>query len=215
MVTRDNPNGILGTGMLGMESMLKQLSDNRWLLLLQGVASIIFGILAIVWPGRALAVLIILFGWFVLVNGIVTIASAFGAAAGRRSWGWRLAAGILGVLAGLIILRWPGETAVTLLLFVGYWAIVVGIMELVGAIVERAEIPHAGLLAIEGIIAILWGIAMVVWPGVGLLTLALVVGIYAIVHGIFYCAMAFRVRAPGQWRLGRTPPSVSSGTAAD
>lgn len=201
-------------GMLGMESRIKQLGDNWWLLLLQGVASIIFGILAIVWPGSALAVLIILLGWFVLINGILAIVSALGSATGGRSWGWRFAAGILGVLAGLIILRWPGETAFTLLLFVGYWAILVGLMELVGAIVERAEIPHAGLLALEGIVAILWGIAMVVWPAVGLLTLALLVGIYAIVHGILYCAIAFRVRSLGQRFRDRTSSSISGGTPA-
>lgn len=185
MDTRDT-----GNGMMGMESTLKQLTDNWWLLLLQGVVSIIFGILALVWPGETLAVLVILFGWSVLFNGIVAVVSAVGSATSHRPWGWRFAAGILGVLAGLIILRWPGVTALTVLLFVGFWAIMIGFTQLIGAIADHAEVPHAWLLALEGVISILFGIAMVVWPVVGLLTLAVLVGIYAIVHGILYCAIA-------------------------
>jgi uncharacterized membrane protein HdeD (DUF308 family) len=194
-------------GPVNFISALQQLADNWWLLLLQGVLSIIFGILALAWPARTLLVLLLLFGWFVLLNGIVAIVSAIGAAASRRPWGWRFAAGILGVLAGVIVLRWPGETAVTLLLFVGLWAIVVGLIQLIGAIADHDAIPSAWLLALEGVISLLFGIAMVVWPVTGLLTLVLLVGIYAIVHGILYCALAFQVRSVGQ-HLPRQAPSA-------
>lgn len=207
MDTRDTMNG-----MLGMESGLKHLTDNWWLLLLQGVLSIVIGVLALVWPGRTLAVLIVLFGWLTVLNGAVAIISAIGAAASRRPWGWRFAAGIVGVLVGMIILRWPGETALTVLLFVGFWAIMVGLMQIIGAVADHAEIPHAWLLALEGVVSILFGIAMVVWPGVGLLTLVLLIGIFAIVHGILYCAIAFRVRALGQHLRVHTPSQASGGT---
>lgn len=194
------------SGMAGMYAALKQLTDNWWLLLLQGIASIIFGILALVWPASTLVVLIILFGWLVLVNGILAIISAFGSAASRRTWGWRFAAGILGVLAGLIILRWPGETAFTLLLFVGFWAILVGLVQIIGALADHDEIPHAWWLALEGVVSVLFGVAMVVWPAAGLLVLILLIGIYAIVHGILYCVIALRVRSLGQ-RFSARPSS--------
>lgn len=203
-------------GMNSMQAGLKRLTDNWWLLLLQGIVSIIFGILAIVWPLRTLAILIIVLGWFVLINGIIASVSAIGAAAERRPWGWRLATGILGILAGLLILRWPGETAFTVLLFVGFWAILVGLVQIIGALADHEEIPHAWLLAIEGGISILFGIAMVVWPLVGLLTLALLAGIYAIVHGVMYCVAAFRVRSLGQRLSSASPerPPSSSATPA-
>jgi uncharacterized membrane protein HdeD (DUF308 family) len=201
-----------GSAMGGMNAALKQLTDNWWLLLLQGIVSIIFGILALVWPASTLVVLIVLFGWLALINGIIAIISAFGSAASQRAWGWRFASGIFGVLAGLIILRWPGETAFTLLLFVGFWVILVGLVQIIGAIADHAEIPHAWWLAIEGVVSILFGIAMVVWPVAGLLALTLLIGIYAIVHGILYCVMAFRVRSLGQRLAAR--PSPSQGTPA-
>lgn len=206
MVTRDPT-----TGMLGMESALKRLTDHWWLLLLQGVVSIIIGVLALVWPGHTLAVLIVLFGWLTLLNGVVAVVSALGAAASGRSWGWRFAAGLVGVLVGLIILRWPGATALTVLLFVGFWAIMVGLMQIIGAVVDHAVIPHAGLLALDGVVALLFGIAMVVWPGAGLLTLAWLIGIYALVHGLLYCAIALRVRSLGQHLPVHTPSQTSGG----
>ena len=184
--------------MNGMQSALRHLADNWWLLLVQGVVSIIFGILALIWPGETLAVLVVLFGWFVLFIGAIAIVSAIAAATNHQQWGWRFAVGILGVLAGLIILRWPGITAVTLLLFVGFWAIVVGLTQIIGAIAHHDEVPSPWLLALEGAVAILFGIAMIVWPAAGLLTLALLIGIFAIIYGIIACVIAFRVRSLGQ-----------------
>ena len=201
------------TDMFGMEPMLKRLADNWWLFLIQGIASIIFGILALVWPGETLVVLLAILGWFVLFNGALGVIFAIASAVSSRPWGWRLTYGILGVLVGLLILRWPGLTALTILFFVGFWAIMVGITEIVGSIADRNEIPHAWLLALEGIISVLFGIAMVVWPGVGLLTVALLVGIYALIHGLLYCAVAFRVRSMGQTLAARTPPAISDSGA--
>lgn len=196
--------------MRAVEASLKRLSENWWLLLLQGVVSVIFGILMLIRPGATLAVLIAILGWFVLINGVISIISAIGSAADHRPWGWRFAGGILGVLVGLIILRWPGETALTVLLFVGYWAILVGLMELVGSVADHAMLPHAWLVALEGVVTILFGIAMVVWPVPGLLTLALLIGIYAIVHGLLYCGLAFQVRSLGQRLPAYAPPGATS-----
>lgn len=201
------------SGMFGIESMLKALTDNWWLFLIQGVASVIFGILVLVWPGETLVVLIAVLGWFVLVNGVLGVIFAIASAASSRPWGWKLTYGILGVLIGLLILRWPGLTALTILFIIGFWAIMVGITEIVGSIADRGEIPHAGLLGLEGVISLLFGIAMLVWPGVGLLTVALLVGIYALIHGILYCVIAFRVRALGRTLATRTPPAVTGGGA--
>lgn len=208
-----NPRGGMDD-MFGMRPALKQLADSWWLFVAQGVLSIIFGVLALVWPGRTLVVLTVLFGLLLLVNGIVVVLSAIGFAASNLPWGWRITVGLLGILAGLIILRWPGETAVTALLFIGFWAIIVGISQVIGGIADHAALAHAWLVALDGVVAIIFGILMVVWPASGLLTLALLVGIFAIVHGLDLCAIAFRVRSLGQHLATSTPATVSGGTPA-
>jgi uncharacterized membrane protein HdeD (DUF308 family) len=179
---------------------------------MQGVLSVVIGILALIWPGHALAVVVILFGLFALLSGVVEVFAAIGAAGVHESWGWKLAMGILGVLAGLAILKWPGATAVVVLYLVGIWAILIGIIGIVGAIADHAEIPHAWLLALAGIVAVLFGIAMIIWPTAGLYTLVYLAGIFAIVYGIIYCVIAFRVRTLPQRVAGATAPSGAAPT---
>jgi len=179
-----------------MDAIVKGLSQNWWLFLLQGVLSIVLGVLLLVWPGHALAVLILFIGLLALFNGIVAVFAAIGAEGVRPPGGWRLTQGIVGIVAGLAILRWPGVTALVALFLVGTWAIVTGIVEIVGAIIGRSEIPSAWLVALAGVVSLLFGIAMFAWPTVqALVALIYVVGIYAIVYGLFSCALAFRVRS--------------------
>jgi uncharacterized membrane protein HdeD (DUF308 family) len=172
--------------------------------LLQGVLSVVLGGLALARPGVTLAVLIVLWGLFALLNGVGDVFTAIGAAGNHRSWGWRLAAGLVGILAGLTILRWPGLSALFVLYLVAIWAVVMGIVRIVGALADHDELPHAWLVALAGTVSVLFGIAMFAWPGVGLLTLVYLVGIYAIVYGLIACVIAFRVRSL-PWRIVATP----------
>jgi uncharacterized membrane protein HdeD (DUF308 family) len=178
-----------------MDVLVGSLSRHWWLYLLEGVLSIVLGILALAWPGHALAVTILFFGLLLLLNGIIQVFAAVGAAGVQQPWGGRLAGGIFGIIGGLAILRWPGATALVVLYLVALWAIVTGVIELVGAFAQRAVLPHAWLLALTGAISLLFGIAMFAWPHAGILTLVYLVGIFAIVFGISTCAVAFRLRA--------------------
>src|SRR5262245_26032987 len=89
-------------------SVVMQVSWSWWVLLLQGVLGILFGLVAFAWPGPTLAVMIGLFGIYMLLIGVVGTVVAIGAAGSGEPWGWRLAAALLSVLTGLLILRWPG-----------------------------------------------------------------------------------------------------------
>jgi uncharacterized membrane protein HdeD (DUF308 family) len=171
-----------------------QVSRNWWVLLLQGVLSIIFGLVAIFWPGTTLAVVIWLFGLFVLVTSVVGVFAAIGAAGNHEPWGWRLTAALFGVLVGLLILRWPGVTAGILLLLIGVWAIVAGLGAIVAAVADHNEIAHAWLYVLLGAVMAIFGIAMFVWPAAGLATVVYLVAAFAIVTGIIYCVIAFQVR---------------------
>jgi uncharacterized membrane protein HdeD (DUF308 family) len=188
-----------------VDAVVQSLSRNWWLFLMQGVLSIIIGILALVWPGHTLAVVLILVGLFALLNGIVEVFAAIGAAGNHEPFGGRLAMGILGILAGLAIMRWPGITALIALFIVGIWAILIGVIGIVGAIAQHEEFPHAWLVALLGIVSVLFGIAMMVWPVAGVLTLVFLAGIFAIVFGIINCVIAFRVRTLPR-RLARPSP---------
>jgi uncharacterized membrane protein HdeD (DUF308 family) len=197
-----------------VDTVTRSLGQYWWLFLLRGVLSIVLGVLALVWPGKTLGVLILLFGLFVLLNGIVDIFASIGAMGLHQSWGWRLAAGIFGILAGLAILRWPGVTALIMLFLVALWAIVTGIIVIVSAIADHEAMQHAWLVVLAGVISVLFGIAMFVWPTAGLLTITYLIGIFAIVYGIMYCAVAFRVRNVAVAATGPSAPPAVPPTAA-
>lgn len=193
-----------------MESVLRAASENWWQYLVRGVLAVIFGIIALVWPSITLAILIVVFGLFVLLSSIVTGVGAIARAGTGQLWGWQLTAGVLGIVAGLIILRWPGVTAVVLLFLIALWLISTGLIEIVAAVADHQEVPHAWLLAIGGIVSVLFGVAMFVWPNIGLLTVVYLVGIYAIVDGIVLCVVAFRVRSLHQQLVRRMPPAAQA-----
>ena len=143
-----------------------------------------------------------------MLNGVGDVFHAIGAAGSHRSWGWQLAGGLVGLLAGLAILRWPGLSVLFVLYLVAIWAIMMGIVRLVGAIADHEALPHAWLVALAGVVSLLFGIAMFAWPGVGLLTLVYLVGSYAIVYGVITCVIAFRLHSLPE-RMARTlmPPA--------
>jgi uncharacterized membrane protein HdeD (DUF308 family) len=110
------------------------------MLALRGLAAIVFGVLAFVWPDITLFALVLLFGAYMLVDGIFAIVAAVRAAGREARWWLLLIEGVLGVLAGLVAAFWPGLTALALLYFIAAWAIVSGILEIVAALRLRREI---------------------------------------------------------------------------
>ena len=177
------------------QTVLPVLSRNWWALALRGLAAIIFGILAFVWPGITLWALILLFGAYMLVDGVFAIVAAARVAGEAARWWLLLVEGILGVLAGIVAFVWPGLTALALLYFVAAWAIVTGIFEIVGAIRLRREIEGEWALILGGALSVLFGVLLVaVGPGVGLLSLVWLIGVYAVAFGVLLLILAFRVR---------------------
>ena len=177
------------------QTVLPVLSRNWWALALRGLAAIIFGILAFVWPGITLWALILLFGAYMLVDGVFAIVAAVRVAGEAARWWLLLVEGILGVLAGIVAFVWPDLTALALLYFVAAWAIVTGIFEIVGAIRLRREIEGEWALILGGALSVLFGVLLVaVGPGVGLLSLVWLIGVYAVAFGVLLLILAFRVR---------------------
>ena len=174
--------------------MLHGLARNWWLLLLRGIAAIVFGVLTFVWPGLTLLTLLFLYGAFALVDGILSLVAALMGGAPAPRW-WLAIVGVLGLAAGILTFAWPGVTALVLLLFIAFWAIATGVMQIVGAIKLRKEIDNEWLLIFCGVLSVLFGLILIVQPQTGALALVFLIGFYAILEGIGLVALSQRLRA--------------------
>ena len=174
-------------------TMLPTVSGNWWALAIRGVAAVLIGLAALAWPGLTLAVLIILYGAFAVVDGGLAIVAGLRGTDGTRRW-LLLAEGVLGLLAGLVALFWPGLAAVVVLYVFSFWAIFGGLLRILGAILLRREIDNEWTMALGGALWVLLGIGLAVLPGAGLLALAWVIGVLTLAMGVTLIIQAFRVR---------------------
>ena len=174
-------------------AMVHALAKNWWLLLLRGIAAIIFGLLAFAWPGLTLVTLILLYGAYALVDGVLAIIAAITGGVPGSRW-WLAIVGLLGIAAGLVTFLTPGLTALVLLFFIAGWAIVTGVFEIIGAIKLRKEIDNERLLILGGTISVLFGVGMMLAPGAGALALVRVIEAYSVVMGVIFVALAFRLK---------------------
>jgi uncharacterized membrane protein HdeD (DUF308 family) len=173
--------------------MLQTLSRYWWLILLRGIAAIIFGVLAFIWPGITLVTLVLFWGAFALVDGVLALAHAImGGNMGSR-W-WLALIGIAGIAAGIVTFMWPGVTALVLLIFIATWAIVLGVFQIIGAIRLRKEIDNEWTLGLGGLLSVLFGVVMLVAPGAGALALIWAIGSFAIVFGVLMVMAAFKLK---------------------
>jgi uncharacterized membrane protein HdeD (DUF308 family) len=173
--------------------LLRALAHNWWLILLRGIAAILFGILAFVWPGVTLLTLVLLYGIFAIADGVLAIAAAVMGGAPMPRW-WLALLGLLGIVVGGMTLAWPGITALVLLLFIAAWAIVSGIMQIIGAIQLRKEIDDEWWLIAGGVVSVLFGLVLIVQPGTGALALVWLIGTFAFLYGVILVSFALRLR---------------------
>jgi uncharacterized membrane protein HdeD (DUF308 family) len=159
---------------------------------------VIFGVLLLVWPGITVLALAFVFAVFVVVDGIGMIVSGFGARGGPR-WSYVLA-GVVGVIAGLLAAFWPGVTVLVLVIWAGAWAVVTGVLEIAAAV--RREGSARWLMALAGVLSIVAGICILVWPGIGAVALATVLGIYGLAAGVSLLWAAWQVRRAPVVALG-------------
>src|SRR5262247_928492 len=166
---------------------------NWWALALRGALAVLFGVVAFVMPGLTVAFLIALFGAYALVDGALAIVAGVKAAEHHERFGSLLLRGILGIAAGLVAFILPGPTAVILTLMIGAWAIVTGVLEIVAAVhLHRAH--GEWLLILNGVLSVVFGLLLVIVPGLGILTLVWIIGAYAILFGAIMLVLAFRLR---------------------
>lgn len=169
--------------------MLAALAQNWWLLAIRGIAGILFGIGAFLWPGLTLTVLILMVGVYALTDGLFALIT------GLRARRWLMALeGLAGVVLGALTFVWPGITAILLLYFIASWSILTGIFEVAMAIQLRKVIDNEWMLILSGILSVLFGVVLILYPGSGALSLVWLIGTYALLFGIIMLGLAFRLR---------------------
>ncbi|BCA53073.1 conserved membrane protein of unknown function [Nitrospira sp. KM1] len=174
--------------------MLDQLSGNWGWVFLRGAAGVTFGILALAWPGVTLVVLTLCFGAYALTDGIFALLAAYRRREGRNPvWPWVLV-GLLGVGAGTTTFLWPEMTALALLMFIAFWALFIGILQIAAAIRLRKAIDNEWLLGASGGLSVLFGVLMIASPGAGAVAVAWMIGIYSIAFGILLIVLGLRLK---------------------
>lgn len=164
---------------------------NWWLLALQGIALIVFGIFAIFVPSIALISLVLVFAIVALVDGGLALLALFQHNPYAPRWVLLLHGG-LGIAAGVVALVWPGITTFVLLFLIGLWAVVIGVLRIIGGIRLRKIVQDEWLLIVSGALSVIFGIIFLALPGVGVFALLTVVGFYAIAYGVLLLGLSAR-----------------------
>ena len=159
----------------------------------RGAIAFVFGLTALLWPGMTLVMLVLLFGVYALLDGIVTL--ALGTRNLVREHGWVVfLEGCAGVGLGLAVLLWTRVAAELLVLLIALWAIATGVLELIAAVRLRRELPEEMLLGVAGIVSVLLGLAILAWPRTGAVALVIMLGSYAAIFGASMLFQALRLR---------------------
>lgn len=170
------------------------LARNWWVLLLRGLIAITFGLLAWVQSQTTLTALILVFGAYVLVDGLLGTWIAISGRKEHESWWMLLLWGLLGIGVGILTFLAPGVTALVLLFYIAIWAIATGVLEIAAAIRLRKEIKGEWMLILAGLASVVLGMLLMANPGEGAIALLWLIGLYAVTFGVVLAILAFRVR---------------------
>jgi uncharacterized membrane protein HdeD (DUF308 family) len=175
--------------------MLARVGSSWVWIMVFGIITLLAGVAVLAWPGRTLLVVAVLFGIQLIVTGIFRFVAAF--ASDDLTGGTRVLLAVLGVLSliiGLYAIRHVLLTLLALALLLGIFWVVNGAVELFTALSHR-EMPSRGWTAFMGILSIVAGIIVLAYPGISLLTLAVVLSVWLLFFGIMQITLAFRLRS--------------------
>jgi len=161
---------------------------------LRGVAAILFGVMAFVWPGLELLFLVFLFGAYALVDGVLALVGAIRSHESGNHRVLMALEGLTGVVLGAVTLVMPSITGFLLLYLIAAWAFVTGVIEVFLAIQLRKEIQNEWVLILTGFLSIVFAAFLAFSPGSGALAVAWLIGSYAIFFGVLMVVPAFAVR---------------------
>ena len=165
-----------------------------WTFVVRGLLAIAFGVLAFFAPGLGIAVLVGLFAAWALIDGVTSLVTGIGGRNRDKSWWLEILEGVVSIIAGIIALVFPVLAAEVLVIIIAAWVIVTGIFEIIAAIRLREQIRGEFWLGLAGLASILFGVILLVFPGVGALSLVWLIGSFALVFGVFLVILGWRLR---------------------
>ena len=174
--------------------MLSILLRSWWVLILRGLFAILFGLIAVTWPDITVFVIVTIMGAFLLLDGLIEIWVGFVGRGREDDWWTDALLGIAAVIAGAVILAWPGVTAVGLMIFIGAVMAAYGAMMIYQAVRLRADITNEWLLIANGALSLVLGIAFMLFPGAGAVSLVWLIAAYIIVFGVLLIMVGWKVR---------------------
>lgn len=177
--------------------MFNQLFRNWWIHALRGVLGIVFGIVALIWPESAKLALVLLFGAFATADGIFAAAVSVASNGYFERWWAVLLEGLTGIVIGVLTFFWPNATALALIYFIAAWAVITGIFEIVAAIEFRRIIPGEWAMILMGLLSVVLGTILFVFPVAAEVSLVWLIGIYTAIAGSMELVLAFRMH--GLW----------------
>jgi uncharacterized membrane protein HdeD (DUF308 family) len=175
----------------------------RWALGINGVVSIAFAAVILIWPDISLYTLVLLFGAFSLANGIVMLGTAITGRV-KEGRGWLVLSGLAGIAVGVLVFLWTGMSALALLYVIGAYAIVLGIIAAGGAFWLPLPGGDRALVLLQGLVSILFGVVMFAKPGDGALVLLALIAAFALVRGISELVLAIGGRRLVEHELKRS-----------
>lgn len=180
------------------QNLAAALGRNWWLLLLRGLVAIVFALLTWAQPGVSLAALVLVFGIYVLADGLLGVWSAIAKRRDNRHWWLLLLWGLVGIVVGVMTFIMPGITGLVLLMYIAAWAVITGVLQIVAAIRLRKEIKGEWLLILSGLVSVAFGVLLLLQPGAGALAVAWIIAAYAFIFGVLMVLLAFKVRKLGR-----------------
>lgn len=182
------------------ESLMRSAEDARflagatwWSLVLRGILAVVFGVIVLSNPALGVLALVVLFGFFAALDGVMALSMAVYLGRAGVRWGWWLFEGLVSIAVAALAFLWPGATMLVIIFLIGARAVVIGALELGGA-VGGSELDHRWLLAIAGVVSIAFGALLFAEPRAGGIAIGWAIGAYAIVSGIVLAAAGLRAR---------------------
>jgi uncharacterized membrane protein HdeD (DUF308 family) len=176
-------------------SFRQSMTGRWWVVLIRGIFSILFGIIALLMPGITFISLAILWGIYAVSDGMLEVYIGV-----KQKWGQMIFYGVISLLAGAIAIFRPHIAGFTIVLLLGIFLVIRGITEIAAAIRLRKEIRNEWLLVLGGLLSIVAGLIIVFIPAAGVLWIVWMIAFFAILFGILQISLSMRLR-----RLGHQP----------
>jgi len=180
---------------LMVNGMFEDLSRAWGWIALRGFVSVAFGIAALAWPGLTLAVLVLVWGAYAFADGIVALIAGLKFKMGGKPMWPLVLLGLVGIVAGVITFLRPGVAEIALLAFVATWAILIGLLQIFGAIALRKVITNEWWMALSGLLSVVFGVIVLMRPQAGALAIVVIIAWYAIVYGVVLLMLGFRLKS--------------------